>query len=212
MTLKRVLIRWCVIPSVIFVLFTLLANVLVMLNARGKTFDYVDNVPVHRVGLVLGTSKRLVGGYANPYFYYRVQAAAEAFLQNKVQYLLLSGDNGTRSYNEPFDLQMALVQAGVPQENIVLDHAGFRTLDSVVRAKEVFGQKKLLIISQKFHNDRAIYLAEHYGIDATGFNAKTPNKKYGWKVLVREYFARVKVFIDIVFNVQPKFLGEPIAI
>lgn len=212
MKIKRWFIRWCVWPAAALVLLTVLANVLVMINAQGKTFDDVSQLPKHRVGLVLGTSNRLVGGYTNPYFTYRVNAASEAIAQDKVEYLLISGDNGTRGYNEPIEFKKALLKKGVPSDKIVLDYAGFRTLDSVVRAQAVFGQNSLTIISQKFHNERAIYLAEHNNIEAVGFNARTLNHRLGWKVLVREYFARVKVFLDILLNVQPKFLGEPLPI
>lgn len=212
MKMKRGFVRWCLWPFLCLALFTLVANGLVILNARGKTFDDVNQVPPHRVGMVLGTTPKLTSGAANPYFYYRVRATAKLFLNEKIEYILVSGDNGTRGYNEPIEFKKALMVLGVPSEKIVLDYAGFRTLDSVVRAKAVFGQNSLIIISQKFHNERAIYLAEHNGVKATGFNAKTLNKKYGWKVLVREYFARVKVFWDIVFDVQPKFLGDPLPI
>ena len=95
---------------------------------------------------------------------------------------------------------------------IFLDYAGFRTLDSVVRVKKVFGQTSITIISQQFHNERAIYLANHFGIKAIGFNAKDVSGRYGLKVQLREYLARVKVFVDIMLNIQPKFLGKPIKI
>lgn len=212
MKLKHWFMRWCVWPFLALALLTLLANALVIYNARGKTFNDIKQLPSYRVGLVLGTTPRLIGGSVNPYFRHRVHAAADLLLNNKVSYLLVSGDNGTRGYNEPIEFQKALIQLGVPSDKIILDYAGFRTLDSVVRAKKVFGQNRFIIISQKFHNERAIYLAEHHGIEAIGFNAKTVNHRFGWKVLIREYFARVKVFLDIVLNVQPKFLGDSLPI
>lgn len=212
MKIKRFFVRWLLLPFLFFVFLTVLANLLVMWNARGKTFDDVDKLPKHRIGMVLGTTPRLASGVANPYFTYRVNAAAEAVTQDKVEYLLVSGDNGTRGYNEPIEFKKALIKKGVPSDKIILDYAGFRTLDSVVRAKAIFGQHDLIIISQKFHNERAIYLAEYNNIEAVGFNARTLKHHLGWKVLVREYFARVKVFLDILFNVQPKFLGDPLPI
>ena len=89
-----------------------------------------------------------------------------------------------------------------------LDYAGFRTLDSVVRAKEVFGQTRLTIISQRFHNERAIYLAEKNGITAIGFNARDVDVYAGLRTNIRELFARVKMFIDLAIDKQPHFLGE----
>ena len=109
-------------------------------------------------------------------------------------------------------MQLALMEKGIPECAITLDYAGFRTLDSVVRAKEIFGQNNITIISQKFHNERAIYLAENHGIKAVGYNAKNVIGRYGIKTKIREYFARTKVFIDIIFGITPKFLGEKIEI
>lgn len=108
----------------------------------------------------------------------------------------------------------ALISKGVPSSAIVLDYAGFRTLDSVVRAKEVFGQEKITIISQRFHNERAIYLAEHYGIEAIGYNAKDAKrtKRSLMITVVRESMSRVNMFIDILTRKEPKFLGEKIVV
>ncbi|WP_337251606.1 SanA/YdcF family protein [Maribacter halichondriae] len=164
------------------------------------------------VGLVLGTSKKLIGGLPNPYYTYRIDAAVALFKADKVNFILVSGDNGTVYYNEPTTIKKDLVQGGIPEDKIFLDYAGFRTLDSMVRAKEVFGLEEVTVISQKFHNERAIYLAEKKGLKAIGFNAKDISGQQGFKVQFREYFARVKVFIDLTFNTQPKFYGDKIEI
>jgi len=160
----------------------------------------------------LGTSHRLVGGRSNPYYTNRINAAIALFKAGKIDYILVSGDNSSRYYNEPIIFKRDLIKGGIPEERIFLDYAGFRTLDSMVRAKVVFGLDKVTIISQKFHNDRAIYLAGKKGLDAIGFNAGDISMKNGVKVRVREYFARVKVFIDLALNTQPKFYGEKIEI
>jgi SanA protein len=120
---------------------------------------------------------------------------------------LVSGDNSQKDYDEPTDFKKDLIAKGIPEDRIFLDYAGFRTLDSIVRAKEVFGQTSITIISQKFHNQRAIYIAKQFGIDAIGFNAKDVYNSH-----FREYLARSKASLDLVFNVQPKFLGEKIVI
>lgn len=101
---------------------------------------------------------------------------------------------------------------GVPENRIFEDFAGFRTLDSVVRAKEIFGQDSITIISQQFHNERAIFLAEKHNIKAIAFNAKDVNAKWGIRTKVREVFARVKVFLDLLTEKEPKFGGEKILI
>ena len=132
-------------------------------DARHYTYDDVDAVPYNRVALVLGTSKYLIGGSPNHYFKYRIKAAAELYNNGKVDYILVSGDNATVQYNEPRQMRRALIQAGIPASAIYSDYAGFRTLDSIVRAKEVFGQARFTVVSQAFHNERAIFIARHFG-------------------------------------------------
>ena len=138
-------------------------------DARHYTYDDVDAVPYNRVALVLGTSKYLIGGSPNHYFKYRIKAAAELYNNGKVDYILVSGDNATVQYNEPRQMRRALIQAGIPAKAIYSDYAGFRTLDSIVRAKEVFGQARFTVVSQAFHNERAIFIAApHQGTDIAG--------------------------------------------
>lgn len=180
--------------------------------AKDRTYWNLKEVPKNKVGLVLGTSNRLVGGGSNPYYTNRIKATLELYKAGKIDYVLVSGDNSTLYYNEPTVFKRDLVQGGIPSEKIYLDYAGFRTLDSMFRAKYIFGLDSVTIISQKFHNERAIYLAEQKGLYAIGYNAEDLSIKQGLKVRIREYFARVKVFIDLALNTQPKFYGEKIEI
>lgn len=191
----------------------LAARALIARAARNKTYSSVDLIPYRRVGLVLGCPKRIPGGWLNPFFENRIAAAVELFDQKKIDYLVVSGDNHIHDYDEPTDMKNALLEKGVPLERIYLDYAGFRTLDSVVRVKEIFGQTNITIISQHFHNQRAIFLARHRGIDAIGFDAPDVAPEYAWKTESREQFAKVKAVLDIyVFHKQPHFLGQEIAI
>lgn len=189
-----------------------IADELIKSFAKDKLYTEVNTVPKNKVGVVLGTSKYLVNGHINQYYQFRIDAAAELYLSGKVEFILVSGDNRHHSYNEPQTFKNDLVKEGIPEEKIYLDYAGFRTLDSMVRAKEVFGQESITVISQKFHNERAIYLAEKRGLKAIGFNANDVNLRSGVKVQMREYFARVKMFSDLIFSKQPHFLGEQIEI
>ncbi|PWJ43021.1 SanA/YdcF family protein [Sediminitomix flava] len=172
----------------------------------------VDALPKQEVGLILGTSKKLANGSSNPYFTNRIEAATKLFQEKKVKYLIVSGDNRTHYYNEPRDMYQALVKNGIPEDVIYMDYAGFRTLDSVIRCKEIFGQDSFIVISQPFHNKRAIYLSRQSGIQAYGYNAKDVSAQRGVKVQVREVFARVKALLDVYFEVEPKFLGDRIYI
>lgn len=206
---KRILIiLFLIIPIVI--VFT--ANYSIEKNAEKKIFSNSSEIKKNKVGLVLGTSKLLKDGRINLYFTYRINATVELYKKGKIDFILVSGDNGNINYDEPTDFKNELIKNGIPENKIFLDYAGFRTLDSVVRAKEIFGQLSLTIISQKFHNERAIYLAEKNGISAVGFNAKDLTGKYGIKTKIREYFARTKAFLDVICKIEPKFLGKKIVI
>lgn len=189
-----------------------LSNIIIELKTQGKTYANVKAIKHNKVGLVLGTSKILRNGNINLYFKYRVKAVVKLYKNGKIDVILVSGDNSNKAYDEPTDFKNELIKLGIPAHKIYLDYAGFRTLDSVIRAKAIFGQTSITIISQEFHNERAIYIAQNNGIDAVGFNAKDISGRLGLKVKLREYLARTKVFIDILFQVQPKFLGKEIKI
>lgn len=205
-------LKWGVIGLLLVVLSLLGADYWVKSNADLKTYSVLDELPENKVGVVLGTSKYNKNGYINYYYQYRIEAALALYKAGKVTSFIVSGDNSIEEYDEPTQMKEDLIAGGVPESVIYLDYAGFRTLDSMVRANKIFGQTAFTIISQQFHNERAIFLAESYDLTVVAFNAKDVNVKYGFKTVVREKFARVKMLIDIVFGVQPKFLGEEITI
>jgi len=192
--------------------FITLSNYIVKYTAKHKTFNTISQIQKHKVGLVLGAVKTLPNGRLNLYYKYRVEATVALFKGNKIDYILVSGDNGKKGYDEPSTFKKDFIKYGIPESKIYLDYAGFRTLDSVVRAKEIFGLNSFIVISQEFHNQRAIYLAKHHGINAIGFNAKDVTGRYGLKTRLREYIAKTKAVTDIMFNVDPKFLGKKIEI
>ncbi|MFT4832834.1 MAG: SanA protein [Psychroserpens sp.] len=208
---KRIIrIILLLVSTLILVLF--ISTFAIQFFTSGKTFYTLKNIPKNKVGLILGTSNRLISGKPNPYYHNRISATVRLYNAGKIEYILVSGDNATLYYNEPYTIKKDLIKAGIPEEKIFLDYAGFRTLDSMVRAKYVFGLDSVTVISQKFHNERAIFLAERKGLHAIGFNAEDITGSDGIKVQLREYFARVKVFIDLTFNTQPKFYGKKIEI
>ena len=211
----RILKKIGVIGLIFFglsVLFVLYANYTIDYEAEDNVTSDIGNLPNEKVGLLLGTSRILANGKPNPYFVNRIKAAAELYHAGRIQNIIASGDNSRKNYNEPEDMKNALIKLGVPADKIYEDFAGFRTLDSVIRAKEIFGQESFIVISQRFHNERAIYLAHQNGITAYGYNAKDLDKDAGFKTNVREKSARVKVFWDFFFGVEPKFGGEKILI
>ena len=181
-------------------------------QSKNYLYSNVNEIPQNKVGLLLGTSKYLPQGGINLYYSYRIDAAISLFNAGKIDYILISGDNRHSSYNEHYTFKKDLVARGIPEDRIVLDYAGFRTLDSVIRAKKILGQDTFTIISQKFHNERAVYLTESFNIHAIAFNAQEVGTRYGLKTNLREYFARARATLDVLFNVEPKFLGEKLPI
>ena len=190
----------------------ILTNKMVSYQSEDYVYDAVENIPKNKVGLLLGTIKYLSNGNINLYYKYRIDATVALYKAKKIEFVLISGDNGSKNYDEPTTFKNDLIAKGIPEHKIFLDYAGFRTLDSVIRAKAIFGQDSVTIISQQFHNERAIYLAQHNDIKAVAFNAKDVSGRYGLKVQLREYLARAKASLDVLFNVKPKFLGDKIEI
>ena len=186
-----------------------ICNVVMKQQAKGKLYADVSEIPYRKVGLVLGTIP-IVNGYQNRYYNYRIDAAAELYFANKVSYLLLSGDNHASHYNEPESMRESLIERGVPDSAIYLDCAGFRTFDSMVRAKKVFAQDSVTVVSQQWHNERAVFIARHYDLDAIAFCAKdyTAGRKIYVKNHLREALAKVKVVLDLMVSKQPHFLGD----
>lgn len=193
-------------------LMLVVSNFAIKIAVDGKTYSDIRSIPKNKVGLVLGTSKKISNGQPNPYYAYRINATIQLFQSGKIDFVLVSGDNGSMYYNEPTTFKKDLVKGGIPEDKIFLDYAGFRTLDSMVRAREIFGLDSVTVISQKFHNERAIYIARNKGLKAIGYNARDITGQQGRKVHFREYFARVKMFVDLMLNTQPKYFGEQVEI
>lgn len=205
---KRILALIC-IASLLCIALLLLCNQLVVSNAKGRLYDSVNEVENTEVGLLLGTTPQTrIGRRPNQFFKFRIDAAEQLYKAGKIEKILVSGDaNSLDGVNEVECMRDSLVARGVPVNVIMLDGSGFRTLDSVVRAVEVFGVHSFVVISQRFHNERAIYLAEHLGLDIqriSGFNAADATSNMAILTYIREYLARVKMFMDIFTGVQPK--------
>lgn len=191
----------------------LAADYWVSRSASGRIFGSAQDVPRRPVAVVLGCVKMMKGGWVNPFFKARIAAAAALYREDKVSALIVSGDNHTKGYDEPTDMKEALIAEGVPEHRIFCDYAGFRTLDSMVRAKEVFGQSRFIIVSQHFHNERALYIARRKGLDAIALDAGDIPFRWAKGTYLREYLARAKAVLDVeVLGTRPRFLGEPVEI
>jgi len=198
---------------VLFSVFVMMVDGYISSFSAPYIFDEWNKLPENKCGLLLGTSKYKIKGGINPYFSERLDAAAMLFHSGKIKFIIASGDNSELNYNEPRTMMAGLKDRGIPAENIFLDYAGFRTLDSIVRSREIFGQDSITVISQRFHNERAVYIGRVYGITVTGYNADDNEDPSGMMVRLREVFARFKAFIDVkIIMEQPKFLGDKIII
>ncbi|QCR36593.1 outer membrane permeability protein SanA [Nissabacter sp. SGAir0207] len=174
-------------------------------------YEDVRTLPHRQVGVVLGTAKYYRTGVINQYYLYRIQGAINAYNSGKVKYLLLSGDNALQSYNEPMTMRRDLIAAGIPASDIVLDYAGFRTLDSIVRTRKVFDTNDFIVITQRFHCERALFIALHMGIQAQCY--AVPSPKDMLTVRVREIAARLGALTDLyLLKREPRFLGPLIPI
>ena len=184
----------------------LLANIWIVLSTEKNNYYSLQKMPSNDVGLVLGTSKAILGGKENMFFRYRMEAAARLYKEGKIKFLILSGNHDSVFYNEPNDMKKALMSLGVPENVMTLDFAGFRTYDSIIRCKEVFNQQKFTIISQPTHNARALFLAHELGIDAVAFAAQ--DVPTGYKTYLREYLARPKAILDVYLLDRSKYSSK----
>ncbi len=199
-----------VVTCLLMVGLMLLSDHICRSAASGKIFRAVETIPTNDVALVLGTSKKTSRGNPNLHFTQRIEAAAALFKSGKVLHLLVSGDNSVKDYDEPSDMRDALVASGVPKEAITCDYAGFRTLDSIVRAKSVFGLTNFTIVTEEFHCPRSVWIARRHGLDVVAFAAPDLSARWSARVKMREALARVWCAVDLyVVNRQPKFSGPP---
>ena len=182
-------------------------------SAGSRVYADVESLPHRDVGLVLGTSRWSSKGVENEFYTARMDAAAEAFHGGKIDHIIVSGSNPSRYYNEPDAMKKDLIARLVPEDYITEDTAGLRTLDSIVRADKVMGQKSFTVISQRSHAARAVYLGKQFGLDVIAYCAKEPTGRVSYGPQLREYGARFKAILDVkILDTQPQELGDPIRI
>ncbi|MDH4058523.1 MAG: YdcF family protein [Cyclobacteriaceae bacterium] len=207
---------WWVLRQFIYllgvvVLFVIFTNIWIVTSTHDQVIDHYDSLTIRPVALVLGTSHLLTSGKPNPFFDSRMESAALLYQQGKAPHIIVSGDNRTRYYNEPMEMKRSLIRLGVPTSAITLDYAGLRTLDSVVRSKEIFGQSEIIIVTQAFHSYRALFISKYYGIDAIAYIGEQGNEVTTEPMALRwrEYLARTKAVLDLyVLKTAPRHLGE----
>ena len=209
---KRILIA-LLISVLLPVAIVAICNIMVLCSSSGRLYNDVEMVPHKRVAVMLGTNPKTKTGKMNYFYKHRIDAAVKLHQNGKIDRILISGDNSRKTYSEPDAMKADLMAARIPDSAIYLDFAGFSTYDSMVRAKKVFGLSEFMVISQDFHNRRAVFIARCNDVDAIGFNVQnTPFRRWRIKMELREILARVKAAGEVVINKRPHFLGEPIEI
>ena len=194
---------------ILLILVVIGSNLWIVLSTYSESYTNIEDFSPREIALVLGTSNKLVSGEENPFFKDRIKTAIDLYNGGKIKYILVSGDNRSKYYNEPVMMQQALIEKGIPENVITLDYAGLRTLDSIIRCKEIFGQDSIVIVTQKFHSYRALFLSNHYGISAVAVDTGSLPLSVSIKTIIREFLARPKALWDTyITHQQPRHLGD----
>ena len=212
--LKKIFKCICIVIGVIIlavVIFTVGINAYVRLSTKNRILDTDDAKELEKVDciIVLGASVKN-GDTPSLMLSDRLDRAIEAYKAGVAPKIIMSGDHGSKYYNEVQVMKDYAIARGVPSEDIFMDHAGFSTYDTMYRAKEIFGAKKVVIITQRYHLYRSIYVAERLGMDAYGMAAEDVRYHGQTKRDIREIIAVNKDFIWSLFKFKPTFLGEKI--
>lgn len=203
---RRVARRWLLLTIFFVGLITLLSNRWVINSTNAYIYDSTALLPDNQVGIVLGTSPFVRGGGRSGDFHGRIEAAVRLYEDGKIRHIIVSGANPDATYNEPRRMWQELVKAGIPQEAITMDFAGFRTFDSVARALHVFNLERFTLITQHYHSYRAVFIARKMNVPAVAYVASGTRGRHPW----REILARVKAVLDLfVLQTEPRFLGAP---
>lgn len=187
-------------------------NAFVVKDTKKQVYTDVNAIPKNKVGLLLGTAKYMdkARNIINIFYFNRIDAAVALYMAGKIDYIIVSGDNSTQFYNEPLLMKNDLIAKGVPAERILFDFAGLRTLDSILRCRDIFGQTEFTIISQQFHIERALFIANRKNIHAVAFAAEDGPPYF--TVEIRERLARVKMVLDLLTNKQATYYGDKVEI
>ena len=200
-------IKIIIYVSVLIILIISSTSLIIRLKTRAYIWDNVDEIPHTEAAVVLGASI-LEDGSLSPILEDRVNFAIKLYKANKVEKILVTGDNSSLAYNEVNPVRLYLLERGIADKNIFLDHAGFDTYSSMYRARDIFLADSITIVTQSFHLPRSVFTARALGLDAYGMNAD--NGHYKFRNSVREMFANVKTVINLVFSREPKYLGKEI--
>ena len=209
MKLKSWFVKLILTGIISIALFIVISNFWVIGATYPRVYEEVSSLPHKRLALVLGTTDKLKSGEENPYFTGRIKTVAKLYKDGKIDHILLSGDNRTKYYNEPAKMKEALLKENIPEEDITLDYAGLRTLDSIVQCKEIFGQNEVIIVTQRFRSYRALFISDYHNLDAVVMTAQKVSFPTSIRTSLREIIARPLAIIDLfILKKRPLLLGK----
>ena len=204
------LIKIIVIFIFIGILIIFGINEYIKLSTKDKIIMERDITEDFNVALVLGAG--LKNGKPSPVLKDRLDTALMLYKKNQVSKIIVSGDHGNKNYDEVNVMKNYLKNEGVLSEDIFMDHAGFSTYDSIYRLREIFNVKKVIIVTQKYHLYRSLYIAKKLDVDAEGISASKRHYAGELKFVLREVIARNKDFVKTIFKPKSKYLGDAISV
>ena len=207
----KLLIKPLLVLATSILILLIIANVVVFYQSKNYIYSEVSEVPTCYTAIVLG-AKVNANGVPSDYLQDRLDLAVELYRDNKITRFLLSGDHGQTSYDEVNNMKAYLLDQGINSADIFLDHAGFDTYNTMVRASKIFQVKDAIIVTQEFHLPRAVFIARSKGIEAYGIKADKREYRAMKTLKIREALAKVKAFAEVVINKNPRYLGNQIPI
>lgn len=192
--------RFFQIIVVTIVLVVLFSNLYIIRKSNPYLFESSDSLPKSIYGVVLGTNKYLLKGGLNEYFKDRVTECGKLYDAGKIKKIIVSGHVDGKYYNEPEQLKKELVKMGIDSSNILIDTTGDRTLNTIENLKSMDILDSVIIVSQKFHNQRAVFIAREMGIQAVGYNVPDHLTQKNYKTYIREVFSKTNAFFEVLLK------------
>ena len=209
--MKRIL-KYVLIIAIIIIVIGIVINLYVKLSTKKQIIKENEYEKLSDIDCIIILGAGIWGDKPSPMLEDRLLEGIKLYQNNVSNKIIMSGDHGRKEYNEVKIMKEYAIEKGIPSENIFMDHAGFSTYDSIYRAKDIFQAKKVIIVTQKYHLYRALYIANKLGLEAYGVGAD-PRKYVGATYReIREILARNKDFIKCVFKPSPTYLGDSIPV
>lgn len=206
------IVKWIIIVLVIIITIVLAINLYVNLSTKKLIISNNDYTNLKDIDCIIVLGAGIWGDKPSPMLEDRLLQAIDLYNKEISTKIIMSGDHGREEYDEVNIMKNFAIDKGIPSKNIFMDHAGFSTYESIYRAKEIFGAKKVVIVTQKYHLYRALYIAKQLGLEAYGVGADPRQYAGATYREIREIIARNKDFFKCIFKPQPTYLGDTIPV